>query len=342
MHSGHCGTAGEVADARTHVQTPPLAREPPRNPVLDQDAVPLAVIIVAYNSVKCLGGLLDSIPEGLEGVRSAEIVVCDNDSRDGSAELALAHPVGPRVIRMGWNAGYAAGINAAIAAVSPDSNVLILNPDIRLRPGAVRAMLDRITDPAVGVAVPRNLRSDGTVDPTIRREPSVRTAWADGVLGGKLAARLGLGEIVDDGALYDNGGFVDWASGSALLIAARARRAVGEWDESFFLYSEEVDYQRRVRSCGFRIVYVPQAELVHIGGECHADPSLFALLTANRIRYFSRHHGRLSTLAFRLGVAAGEVFRAGRGSTHRAALLSAVSPLREPSRTIAMARSEPG
>src|SRR3954465_14105739 len=105
-----------------------------------QDAAPLAVVIVTYNSAAVLPGLLDSLAAGLEGVGRFEIVVSDNDSRDGSAELALAAPVGARVIRMERNAGYAAGINAAIATVSAASDVLILNPDVRLRPGAVRTM----------------------------------------------------------------------------------------------------------------------------------------------------------------------------------------------------------
>ena len=107
-----------------------------------QDAAPLAVVIVTYNSAAVLPGLLNSLAAGLEGVGRFEIVVSDNNSRDGSAELALAHSVGARVIRMGRNGGYAAGINAAIATVSSASDVLILNPDVRLRPGAVRRMLN--------------------------------------------------------------------------------------------------------------------------------------------------------------------------------------------------------
>src|SRR4051794_16134387 len=171
-----------------------------------QDAAPLAVVIVTYNSAAVLPGLLDSLAAGLEGVGRFEIVVSDNDSRDGSAELALAHPVGARVIRMERNAGYAAGINAAIATVSAASDVLILNPDIRLRPGAVRTMRHWLAKPSIGVVVPRNLCADGSVDRTIRREPSVCTAWADALLGGKLATQLGLGEIVYDKNLYERGG----------------------------------------------------------------------------------------------------------------------------------------
>jgi N-acetylglucosaminyl-diphospho-decaprenol L-rhamnosyltransferase len=218
---------------------------------------------------------------------------------------------------------------AATAIVSPAASVLILNPDLRLQPGAVRAMLDCMISTSIGIAVPRNLRKDGTLDPTIRREPSVWTAWADSLLGGRLAARFGLGETIDDATLYERGGSIEWATGSALLVAARARRDAGAWDESFFLYSEEVDYQRRVRGCGFKIIYVSQAGVVHEGGDCHTNPWLFALLTTNRIRYFARHHSAVSTFIFRLGVAAGEAFRAASGPTHRAGLVSALSPLRE-------------
>jgi len=328
----------KCAEAVAQAGTPQSERDGRKGSRLANDNV-VSVIIVTFNSATVLGALLDSILSEFENVGAFEVVVCDNDSHDASVELALSHPVKPRVIRMGRNAGYAAAINAATAAVNPASHVLILNPDLRLMPGALREMLKVVNDPSVGVVVPRNLRADGTVDPTIRREPSICTAWADSLLGGRLASRLGLGEIVGDARLYDRGGAVAWASGSALLVAARARKAVGAWDESFFLYSEEVDYQRRVRAYGFKIIYVPRADVVHVGGDCHANPSLFALLTINRIQYFARHHGLLSTVAFRLGIAAGQMVRAAFRPIHRVALVSALSPLRNSSRTINNARS---
>jgi GT2 family glycosyltransferase len=321
---GNGGVATPQPSSGSHEGPKPLRRR--------REDDPLAIVIVTYNSAAVLGDLLDSVPDGLAGVSSFDVVVCDNDSQDASADLAAAHPIRPRVIRMGRNAGYAAAINAATATVSPAANVLILNPDLRLQPGAVRAMLDCMVNPSTGIAVPRNLRTDGTIDLTIRREPSVWTAWAESLLGGRLAARFGLGETVNDRTRYERGGSIEWASGSALLVAASARRDAGAWDESFFLYSEEVDFQRRVRACGFKIVYVPQAGVVHDGGDCHTNPWLFALLTTNRIRYFARHHSAISTFVFRLGVAAGEALRAAAGPTHRAALVSALSPLPEFSR----------
>ncbi|WEX91297.1 glycosyltransferase family 2 protein [Sinorhizobium garamanticum] len=297
----------------------------------DHEGLPAAsvsVVIVTYNSASVLISLLDSLPEGLTGVERFEVIVVDNDSRDGSAELAEAHPLEPRVIRMGRNAGYAAAINVAATTVHQGSNILVLNPDLQLCPGAVAPLVECAAMPSVGIAVPRNYGKDGKTDPTHRREPSILTAWAEAILGGKLAARLGWGEVISEPTRYECAGPVEWASGAALLLSARARRAVGRWDESFFLYSEEVDYQRRVREAGFEIVYEPRSQVIHSGGECGTDPRLFALMTANRIRYYQRHHGLLQTSLFRLGVAVGEAVRSCRGSIHRAGLRSAVMPLK--------------
>jgi GT2 family glycosyltransferase len=287
----------------------------------------LSVIIVTYNSASVLPGLLDSLPAGLEGVSKFETVVVDNDSADNSVDTALAHAVRPRVIRMGRNAGYAAAINAAAATVHPNANLLVLNADIRLLPGAARLLVDRLADSSVGVAVPRTLGEDGTTQWSLRREPSIITAWTDAILGGTFAGRIGTGEMIGNPAIYDGERLIQWATGAILAVAARARCVVGGWDESFFLYMEEVEYLRRVRECGFSVVYVPKAQAIHIGGEYRENPRLSALLTANRIRYHRRYHGPLSTAVFRLSIIVGEGIRALRGPPgHRAAVRAALTP----------------
>ena len=285
----------------------------------------VAVVVVTYNSARVLPGLLDSLPDGLAGVTRHEIIIVDNDSHDASVEIALAHPTRPRVIRMGRNAGYAAGINAATATIGPDVDVLILNPDVRVLPGSVRLLCRKLREPSVGIVVPQILHEDGSIALSLRREPSMKTAWSDALLGSTLAARIGTGEIVDDPALYERGGVVEWATGAALIVAARTRRIVGDWDESFFLYSEEVDYLERVRQSGLSINYLAQARFVHIGGEYHDNPFLSALMTKNRIRYYRRHHGRLSTALFRLSIIVGETMRFTLGPGHRAALKAALA-----------------
>ena len=286
----------------------------------------VSIIIVTYNSGDVLPGLLDSLPAGLEGIQRFQTIVVDNDSHDNSVAIAQAHPTRPLVIRTGRNAGYAAAINIGAAAAGPDADLLVLNPDVRLRPCVARLLIDRLKDPSVGVAVPRILGEDGETHWSLRREPSVLNSWTAALLGGTLAARIGNGEMICDPAMYARDGVVEWACGAILLIAARARAVVGAWDESYFLYMEEVDYLRRVRECKFSVAYVPQAQAVHIGGEYQENPRLAALMATNRIRYHRRHHGPLSTALFRLSVVVGEGLRAFRGSPgHRAALRAALT-----------------
>lgn len=309
----------------------------------DTDRPALAIVIVTYNSAAVLGGLLDSLPAGLQGVRRFQILVVDNDSHDDSIDIALAHHTRPQIIRMGRNAGYAAAINEGAANVSADADLLVLNPDIRLLPGSVRLLIDRLSDPTVGVAVPRIIHEDGTTQWSLRREPSVMNSWTAALLGGRLAARIGNGEMIGDPARYGRDGLVDWACGAILVIAARARAAAGRWDESFFLYMEEVDYLRRVRESGFSIAYVPQARVMHLGGEYSENPRLSALLAANRIRYHRRHHGPLSTAAFRLSIIVGEGLRAVRGPAgHKAALQAAIAPASVVETVIGMTRLPDG
>jgi GT2 family glycosyltransferase len=284
---------------------------------------PLAVVIVTYNSSSVLGGLLDSLPAGLKGIESYEVVVVDNASMDQSVAIALAHPIGVRVIRMGRNAGYSAGINAATATIEPHKNVLILNPDVRLHPGAGRIMNERLNDPSVGVVAPRMFHEDGSLCLSLRREPSLGTAWTDALVGSKLAALMGLSETVTDRELYAKGGAVEWAVGAVLAIGARTRQVVGDWDETFFLYSEEVDYQERVRRSGLSVLYDTEASVMHIGGKFQDNPWLCSLMSANRIRYFGRRHGPLATMLFRLSVIVGESMRFPLGQRHRAALRAA-------------------
>jgi GT2 family glycosyltransferase len=286
----------------------------------------LSVVTVTYNSSRHLKAFLDSLQTGLDGLQDFEVVIADNASSDDSVAIALSHPIRPRVINVGWNSGYAGGINAAVATVGEDSTLLVLNPDVRLLPGAALLLVDRLLDPTVGVAVPRILDEAGRLTHSLRREPSLTTAWTDAVLGGgKLGTWIGTGEKISDPTQYTADGFADWAEGSALAISARARKLVGDWDESFFLYSEEVDYMRRVRAVGLSIAYVSRAEVIHIGGESGTNPVLSALLTRNRVQYYRRHHGFLLSAMFQLAVVLGQGVRVGMGPTHMAALWAALT-----------------
>jgi N-acetylglucosaminyl-diphospho-decaprenol L-rhamnosyltransferase len=289
----------------------------------------VSIITVTYNSDDVLPRLLDTLSAGLEGVDDFEVVVVDNASSDNCVDIALAHPMRPRVIQMGRNAGYAAAINAADKTIDANRSILILNPDVRVMPGAVATLLKQSLDPKVGVCVPQTLNDDGTISLSLRREPSVVTAWGDALLG-RFAVRLGISEIIGNISFYQKSGSVEWASGSALLVTPHTRRKIGAWDESFFLYSEEVDYLQRVRAHGLDVHYVPDARVVHVGGDYWSNPWLSALLASNRIRYFQRHHGAVATATFRSAILVGAILRYVLGPSHRAIFRAALIPVRPP------------
>ncbi len=271
---------------------------------------PVHVLVVTYNSVDVLPALLASLDDGLAGVPRWHLTVVDNASTDGTTDVVSRLAPEARLVRTGRNAGYAAAINAGARHGSPDDVLLVLNPDVRLHVGAVAALADALADPHVGIAVPRLVEPDGTTAPSLRRDPSIGRAWAEAILGGGRAARLGRAEQVVAPAEYTRSQDVDWATGAVMAIAPACRDAVGDWDESFFLYSEEVDYCQRTRDAGLAVRYVPEAVATHLSGPYGGDPDLWRLVVRNRLTLFARRHSRASAAAFRAGVLAGQALRA--------------------------------
>jgi len=279
----------------------------------------VTIAVVTYNSALTLPGFLGSIDGGTEGVSSWQLVVVDNASVDNSTELVRAQCPDAVVVNLGTNRGYAAGINAAAAALPSDA-VLAINPDVRLGHGAVRQLLSALAEPGVGIAVPRIEDSSGRLDPTLRRDPTVLRAWGEAILGGHRAGRFArFGELVTDPDCYEDTTYADWASGSVMLVSRACLDTVGPWDESFFLYSEETEFAQRAREAGFAIRLEPRAAAVHLRGESATSPHLRSLGVINKVRLYQRRHGRVSTVAFRAGLMVNELLRVWRGKAHRAA-----------------------
>lgn len=291
----------------------------------------VTLVVVTYNSASLLPELLASLPVACAGVPVVDVVVADNASTDGTLDLLRGRD-DVVAVPVGRNAGYAAGINAGVAAAAPRGPVLVLNPDIRLAPGSVKRLLDATNHGPVGITVPRLVDEAGNTMLSLRRDPSVTRVLGETVLGGERSGRIPwLGELVADPARYDEPGAVDWATGAAMLITKECRDAVGEWDESFFLYSEETDYSIRARRAGFRVEYVPDATAVHIGGELEVSPRLWTICVLNKVRLYSRDHGRVRTAAFRAAVVLNEATRAAAGRERsRAALRALLRPNQRP------------
>ncbi|MGH3870098.1 MAG: glycosyltransferase family 2 protein [Pseudonocardiaceae bacterium] len=287
------------------------------------DQLLVSVVIVTYNSSKVLGGLLDSLPAGLQGVDVGEIVIADNASTDGVVALAEERNISNlRIVHVGRNAGYAAAINIAVETLKEFDAILVLNPDVRLRPGSVFALANALRNHGVGIAVPRLVAPTGELRYSLRREPTLGRAVAEALLGGDRADRLaGLGERITDSRRYDISAPAVWATGAVMLISRTTVRAIGPWDESFLLYSEETEFALRAADHGWRLWFEAGAEAVHIGGQSRTEPMLAALLAVNRVRLYRRRHGTIAGLSYCVAVTFGEALRAMAGRrTSRAAL----------------------
>ncbi|MFC7621384.1 glycosyltransferase family 2 protein [Microlunatus sp. GCM10028923] len=287
----------------------------------------VAICVVTYNSAAQLQGLVDSLPAGASGV-AWHLVVADNASSDDSVATVRRLAPEATLVQVGRNAGYAAGVNAALAAAAPYTAALVLNPDVRLQPGCLPALLTALRAPGVGIAVPRLIDAAGELILSQRREPTLARAFADALVGAERAGRtVRFGEVVSDPARYEREVDLDWAEGSTQLISAECLRTCGSWDESFFLYSEETEFDLRARDHGFAVRYVPTAQAVHLEGGSGQTPALWSLLVLNRVRLFRRRNALPRTVLFWLAIMLREASRAVLGwRTSRAALRRLIDP----------------
>ncbi|HXW43595.1 MAG TPA: glycosyltransferase family 2 protein [Streptosporangiaceae bacterium] len=268
-----------------------------------RERIDCGIIIVTYNSADHVEALLDSLPAAI-GKLSTRCVVVDNNSSDETISV-LGRRHDAEVLRSTRNLGYSGAINLGRTSLGPCSSILILNPDLVVAPGAIEQLYEALNHGDIGVAVPKILSSDGELFLSLRREPSLARAIGEALFGSRLAWRPGwLSDTIRDRAAYQQPRDVDWAGGAALLISAACNEAVGDWDaDRFFLYSEETDFAARVRRCGYRIRYVPSAEVCHEGGGSGRSAALGALLAVNRVRYYEKYHGQPASSIFRLVVA---------------------------------------
>jgi GT2 family glycosyltransferase len=291
----------------------------------DRAVVDCAVVIVTFNNGRDIGALLDSLADGAAG-RSLRTIVVDNGSSDDTLDAVRARTDrGVTLVESGANVGYAAAINIGRAHARPCRAVLVLNPDLRVDAGAIATLLDAAAaDTGVGVVVPALVDGDGHRLRSLRRDPTIARALGEALLGDRLPGRPAwAAEMVREAAAYDHRHPVDWATGAALLVSGACDDAVGDWEESFFLYSEEVDHALRARRAGYRIEYVPEAVAVHHEGGSGTSADLVALMAVNRVRLHRRNHGPVAGAGYRAAMILHALLRLGQPG-QRAALAALV------------------
>jgi GT2 family glycosyltransferase len=269
----------------------------------------VSVIVISFNTRDLLRECLQSLLlecERLPGNVSAEILVVDNASRDGSAGMvenefgSSAVPV--RVIRSDVNLGFGGANNLALDQAR-GRYIVLLNSDAFLDSGALNLAVEHMDrSPATGFGGAKLVGRDRVMQPSAR---CFHSTWNDGLILTGLAARFPQSRIFGapdrTWADPDVAASVDWVPGAFMIMRREALAKIGAFDPRFFLYYEETDLCRRVKAAGFDVAYWPDIVVTHLGGESGKQlTSLNTSKAASRVElwrmrstllYYRKHHG---------------------------------------------------
>lgn len=282
----------------------------------------IAVIVLNYNTldltIDCVTSLLEdsSLPEG------TRIVVADNASplhdMVGLRQTAIERGWGNRVtlVDHAENRGFSSGNNKAIVIADelfgPSRLYLLLNPDTRVRAGAV-ARLATFLDSHPSAAIAGSLLEDpdGTPQACAFRFPGVASELESTIRTGPFTRLLERWRVAP--TMPDQPSRVDWVSGASLMVKREVIDAIGLLDEAYFLYYEELDFCMRASKAGFECWHVPQSRVVHLVGQStnvtkrgEGERRRPAYWFHSRRRYFVKHHGQTYALLTDLAWLAGQ------------------------------------
>lgn len=249
-------------------------------------------VVVNYNAGRHLARAVETLLA--EGV--GKVWVVDNGSTDGSAAIAADSSEAVEVLVPGGNLGYGKGANFGFDKVRAPY-VIICNPDIEVETGAVSALVEEMDGhPGCAVVGPRIVNSDGTTYPSPRRFPSLSDSAFHALLGqiapgNRFTRRYRMSDI-DHSESFD----CDWVSGAFLLVRRDAFKEVGGFDDSFFMYLEDVYLCRTMWESGYSVRFCGRAGVRHVQGlttarrplpmifEHHRSLWVYASLTRKGIR----------------------------------------------------------
>lgn len=261
----------------------------------------LSVVIVSRN-------VCDYLRECLSSVRSSarntaiECIVVDAASTDNTPGMIRSEFPDVALIEPGSNVGFSKGNNIGMSA-SRGRYIFLLNPDTRILGQSIDLLCAHLEQhPDVGVVGPQLLEADGSVQSSRRRFPNLWTGifestWLQPWAPPAVLRRFYMQDYSDRDMVQ-----VDWLHGAALVVRREVFEQVGGFDEGFFMYSEELDWQKRIKEAGWKIVYYPEAQVIHFGGKSSdkAIASRHIHFQTSKVRYFRKHHGPVAGLFIRL------------------------------------------
>lgn len=252
-----------------------------------------SIIIVNWNTAGLLIQCLESIYK--TGSRySFEVIVVDNGSQDESVSLIGQHFPTVILLQNEQNLGFARANNQGLSEAR-GRYFILLNSDTIVLPGAIDTLIQTAdSNPELGVVAPKLLNMDGTVQKSWASFPS----FLSELLGKNFRIRK---PVADCPHAYE----VDWIMGACMLVRAATVAEVGKLDDTYFFYSEEIDWCYRIKEKNWKVWYLTNAEIYHLGGGSTDRGSLtqLARLYQGKLIFFGKYRGHLMTALLRYGLA---------------------------------------
>jgi N-acetylglucosaminyl-diphospho-decaprenol L-rhamnosyltransferase len=246
---------------------------------------------------RCLAAIARTDPPGLE----SEVLVLDNASDDGSADYVREHHPDVSLIALERRTGKAEN-DSTLLERAKGRYALLLNEDAELQDGAPQKLVEALdSDPRAAIAAAQLLDPNGTPQPTAWRFPGVPAALSQATFTHKRFVTQA------------NGGEVDWAQSSAMLVRTEAAREVGYLDPQFFVYSDETDFQKRLHDAGWHTLLVTDAKAIHheqLSTDLQAASRRIVEFHRNRDVYMRKHHDPAQAAITRILIAFSYAVRA--------------------------------
>lgn len=260
----------------------------------------LSVIIVSWNVrddvLACLESLYKNPPS-----RASEIIVVDNASTDGTVDAVKRDFPEVVTVTNSENRGFAAANNQAIR-IAKGRYLLLLNPDTIVHSQSLDNLVKVLDEsPTSGACGPRITDTDGKTCPSIGYVPTFRSVLYRKTIFKSLGVfQAHYHKLTIDNFDYDIEADVEQLSGAVIMVRRSLMNEIGLMDESFFLYYEDVDLFLRIRKAGWKITYVPESVITHIGGKSSAQVSAKKriMVYSSLLTYFRKHRGRFATGLF--------------------------------------------
>jgi GT2 family glycosyltransferase len=222
-----------------------------------KSSIDLSIIVLLYRSEETIKVLLDSIKTGSKKLR-VQIILVDNAYPDQSANIAAKHPLNPTIIKLTQNVGFSRGVNLALKE-SKGKNILLLNADTKIIGQALERLVTFANNQMdIGAVAPRLVNTDGKPQASVFHFPTILGA----IKAFFFNQRESFGKYLPKAVLQK----VDVAQMAAMLIPKKIFDQVGQLDERFFFYYEDIEFCQRLKKANLPVYYLPSAKIEHVHG----------------------------------------------------------------------------